>query len=73
MSTLESLKDLKEDDTVICKNHGFQSEVRPNSIGYFVRWDTNESGWPIVLFQCGSTEVVNPADLRVMNIDSIER
>lgn len=64
MNTLESLKDLQEDDTVICKNYGSQSEVLPYSEGYFVRWDANESGWPVVRFQCGSIELVDPADIK---------
>ena len=64
MNTLESLKDLQEDDTVICKNYGLQSKVLPYSEGYFIRWDTNDTGWPIVRFQCGAIELVDPADIK---------
>ena len=60
---IEEVKGLKEDDKVICKNYGFQSAVQPNSMGYFVRWADDESGWPVVRFQCGSIQAVDPADI----------
>ena len=58
-----NLELLKEADTVICKNHGFQSAVIPYSVGYFIKFDL-KSEWPIVRFQCGSIELVDPADIK---------